>query len=174
MEQVAQGLGVNRSTVQRMERRGIEPSKTYKLNSIAEVLDTTVEWLTGQSEEKEISFGTRSKKKIDRQIDIFLADTLNNIDDTQLQDLMVMILTRFIDMFGVIAVHFGNTMREVREVEPLLVHKDVEYIHNAHNLHVEVACSEQPFLLLCHLLQECSAYGSRAAEHHIECLLLHN
>ena len=117
MEQVAQELGVNRSTVQRMEKRGIDPKKAYKLSAIADALDTTVEWLTGQSEEKEICFEARSRKKIEKEVDTFLADVANNIDNGHIQDLMVNIFDRFVDMFGVIAVYMGAAMREVEQVE---------------------------------------------------------
>ncbi len=117
MEQLAQTLGVNKSTVQRMELRGIDPSKKYKLIAIADALDTTVEWLTGQSDEKEISVESRCRKTLDKQIDVFISDILNNVSTEPHQELLTNILSQFINMFGVISVNFGRTMQEVRKVE---------------------------------------------------------
>ncbi len=117
MEQLAQVLGVNKSTVQRMELRGIDPSKKYKLIAIADALNTTVEWLTGQSDEKEISVETRCRKTLDKQIDVFISDILNNISTEPHQELLTNILSQFINMFGIIAVNFGRTMKEIRKVE---------------------------------------------------------
>ena len=117
MEQIAQALGVNKSTVQRMETRGIDPSKKYKLIAIADVLNTTVEWLTGESDDNEISVEIRCRKELDKQIDVFISDIMNNVSTEPYQELLTNILGRFINMFGVISVNFDRTMKEVRRVE---------------------------------------------------------
>lgn len=117
MEQLANALGVNKSTVQRMELRGIDASKKYKLIAIADALDTTVEWLTGQTDEREISVEARCRKTLDKEIDTFISDILNNVSGEPHQELMTNILSRFINMFGVVAVNFGRTMKEIRKVE---------------------------------------------------------
>ena len=100
-----------------MELRGIEPSKNYKLIAIAEALNTTVEWLTGQSDEEEINVETRCRKALAKQVDVYISDVMNSVAGEPHKELLTSILGQFINMYGVITVNFGRTMKEVRKVE---------------------------------------------------------
>ena len=54
MPELGRRVGVNKSTIQRYETDGVNPSRSMIINGLADALQTTPEWLTGLSEEKEI------------------------------------------------------------------------------------------------------------------------
>ena len=54
MPELGRRLGVNKSTIQRYETDGVNPNRSMIINGLADALQTTPEWLTGRSEEKEV------------------------------------------------------------------------------------------------------------------------
>lgn len=54
MPELGRRVGVNKSTIQRYETDGVNPNRSMIINGLADALQTTPEWLTGLSEEKEI------------------------------------------------------------------------------------------------------------------------
>ena len=62
MPELGKRIGVNKSTIQRYEAGGVDPTRTMIINGLAEALLTTPEWLTGLSEEKEYSTRTVCEK----------------------------------------------------------------------------------------------------------------
>ena len=117
MERLGKMLGVNKSTIQRYEAKGIDPGRNYILVSMAEALETTVEWLTGESEQKELDIEIRLKTNIDEHVAKFIQTVNTSIDNELHQELVTNLMNTFIDMFGVYSVYFGDTMREIEKVE---------------------------------------------------------
>ena len=54
MPELGRRVGVNKSTIQRYETDGVNPNRSMIINGLADALQTTPEWLTGRSEEKEV------------------------------------------------------------------------------------------------------------------------
>ena len=54
MPELGRRVGVNKSTIQRYETDGVNPNRSMIINGLADALQTTPEWLTGLSEEKEV------------------------------------------------------------------------------------------------------------------------
>ncbi len=79
MGQLGERLGVNKSTIQRYEANGIDSKKTYMIVSLSEALETTPEWLTGQSETKEYDSYTKCKKDIDGHIVACLEEMIASV-----------------------------------------------------------------------------------------------
>ena len=117
MEMLGDELGVNKSTIQRYESKGVDPKKNYILLSIAEALDTTVEWLTGQSDERELDTHTRLKSELDKHISEYINDVTSYISDEKHQELVTDLLISFIDMFSVFSYHFGKAQTEIEKAE---------------------------------------------------------
>ncbi|MCH5186504.1 MAG: helix-turn-helix transcriptional regulator [Oscillospiraceae bacterium] len=117
METLGKHLGVNKSTIQRYESKGIDPKKNYILVSVADALDTTVEWLTGLSDEKEYDIAARCRNAVDKNISAFIEEMTSAVPDELHQELLTGLLGCFVDMFSVFSVHFGNTMKEIHQAE---------------------------------------------------------
>ena len=66
MPELGRRVGVNKSTIQRYETDGVNPTRSMVINGLAEALLTTPEWLTGLSEEKEYSVPTLCENELDR------------------------------------------------------------------------------------------------------------
>ncbi|MCH5188459.1 MAG: helix-turn-helix transcriptional regulator [Oscillospiraceae bacterium] len=117
MEGLAKVLGMNKSTIQRYETKGVDPKKKYLLVSIANALDTTVEWLTGETNEKNPDITTKCRAEIDEHISAYMNTLTENVDDEAHQQLLTNLLGGFIDMFGVICIHHGATSRRIDQME---------------------------------------------------------
>ena len=55
MPELGKRVGVNKSTIQRYEADGVDPKRTMIINGLAEALLTTPKWLTGLSEERNMT-----------------------------------------------------------------------------------------------------------------------
>lgn len=115
MSGLGERLGVNKSTVQRYEANGVDPKRHYLIFSIAEALETSEEWLTGLSEQKEDECLTRCRKIAEKQTDSFLA----TLEASSLTDAHKEMLTElsgcFMDMFSVLTMHFDKAMQEMAQ-----------------------------------------------------------
>lgn len=103
---VAEKMGVNTSTIQRYEAGTIDNTKKLVLDSLAETLHVTVEWLKGETE--------RYDSDITDKKDLLIRDSMERIldklpydmtkeEDAFSKDLLLLILQQyesFIDSFG--------------------------------------------------------------------------
>ncbi|MBP3412494.1 MAG: helix-turn-helix transcriptional regulator [Oscillospiraceae bacterium] len=109
-------LGVNKSTIQRYESKGVEPEKRYLIVSLADALLTTPEWLTGLSEEKEYDGYVKSKMKLDEHLEGFLKEMDSVVGSEAYQQFLAGHLCNIIDLYSVYTVHFARAMKKVNEV----------------------------------------------------------
>ena len=74
MGDLGKRLGVNKSTIQRYESKGVDPEKRYLVISLADALLTTPEWLTGLSDAKEYDSYTKCRMQITEHLDSYLKE----------------------------------------------------------------------------------------------------
>ncbi|MBQ3378324.1 MAG: helix-turn-helix transcriptional regulator [Synergistes sp.] len=113
MGQLGDRLGVNKSTIQRYEANGIDPKKTYMIVSLSEALETTPEWLTGQSETKEYDSYTKCKKDIDGHIVACLEEMIASVRGEPHQQMLTTFLGNLVDLYAIFCGHFARAMEEV-------------------------------------------------------------
>ena len=68
MPELGRRIGVNKSTIQRYEADGVNPTRSMIINGLAEALLTTPEWLTGLSEDKEYDNRTLCARDMEEHI----------------------------------------------------------------------------------------------------------
>lgn len=116
MGDLGKRLGVNKSTIQRYESKGVEPEKRYLIISLADALLTTPEWLTGLSEDKEYDGFTKSKMQLDEHLESFLKEMDSVVGTEAYQQFLAGHLCNIIDLYSVYAVHFARAMRKADEI----------------------------------------------------------
>ena len=116
MGDLGKRLGVNKSTIQRYESKGVDPEKRYLVISLADALLTTPEWLTGLSEEKEYDGYTKSKMKLDEHLESFLKEMDSVVESENYQQFLAGHLCNIIDLYSIYAVHFARAMKKADEV----------------------------------------------------------
>ena len=109
-------LGVNKSTIQRYESKGVDPEKRYLVISLADALLTTPEWLTGLSEDKEYDGYTKSKMKLDEHLESFLKEMDGVVGSEAYQQFLAGHLCNIIDLYSLYAVHFARAMEKTDQV----------------------------------------------------------
>ena len=68
LPKMAERMGVNKSTIIRYESYGVDPKKNYLIVSLAEALQTTPEYITGLSDDKEYDTHTICQKMLDEHV----------------------------------------------------------------------------------------------------------
>ena len=116
MGDLGKRLGVNKSTIQRYESKGVDPEKRYLVISLADALLTTPEWLTGLSEDKEYDGYTKSKMKLDEHLEGFLKEMDSVVGSEAYQQFLAGHLCNIIDLYSVYAVHFARAMEKTDQV----------------------------------------------------------
>ena len=116
MGDLGKRLGVNKSTIQRYESKGVDPEKRYLVISLADALLTTPEWLTGLSEEKEYDGYTKCCMELDEHIKDFLKEMDSVVGTEAYQSFLTGHLCSLIDLFSIYSVHFARAMRKANEV----------------------------------------------------------
>ena len=116
MGDLGKRLGVNKSTSQRYESKGVEPEKRYLIISLADALLTTPEWLTGLSEDKEYDGFTKSKMQLDEHLESFLKEMDSVVGTEAYQQFLAGHLCNIIDLESVYAVHVARAMRKADEI----------------------------------------------------------
>lgn len=116
MGDLGKRLGVNKSTIQRYESKGVDPEKRYLVISLADALLTTPEWLTGLSEDKEYDGYTKSKMKLDEHLESFLKEMDSVVSSEAYQQFLAGHLCNIIDLYSVYAVHFARAMEMTDQV----------------------------------------------------------
>lgn len=117
MPELGRRVGVNKSTIQRYETDGVNPNRSMIINGLADALQTTPEWLTGQSEEKEIREADDGRTVCEGEV----LDRLNDFLDVVTKTVQPEVQQRFlastlcllIDLFSVTAQHYGRTLDEI-------------------------------------------------------------
>lgn len=116
-EALARRLGVSKSTVGRYEQKGISPERMGILISLADVLDTSLDWLVGGGP----SEGNKSVTAYARELDEHIRRCLTRIRRSDLEreqeEMFVGTLGYFIDYFGVMAGHYGKAVRALDDLE---------------------------------------------------------
>lgn len=116
MPELGRRVGVNKSTIQRYETDGVNPNRSMIINGLADALQTTPEWLTGRSEEKEPEVTDTSLPCEDEAIG-HLSDFLDAVGRTVQPEIQQRFLTfalcLLIDLFAVTAQHYGRTLNEI-------------------------------------------------------------
>lgn len=117
MPELGRRLGVNKSTIQRYETDGVNPNRSMIINGLADALQTTPEWLTGQSEEKEINEANDSRTLCEDEVIGHLNDFLDIVTKTVQPEIQQRFLTStlclLIDLFTITAQHYGRTLDEI-------------------------------------------------------------
>ena len=116
MPELGRRIGVNKSTIQRYEAGGVDPTRTMIINGLAEALLTTPEWLTGLSEEKEYSTRTVCEKKMEEHTKKFLDILTSTVQGEPRQEMLTNILGQYMDMYAVLCGHFARAMAEADRI----------------------------------------------------------
>ena len=116
MGDLGKRLGVNKSTIQRYESKGVDPEKRYLVISLADALLTTPEWLTGLSEDKEYDGYTKSKMKLDEHLESFLKEMDSVVGSKAYQQFLAGHLCNIIDLYSIYSVHFARAVKKADEV----------------------------------------------------------
>lgn len=111
-EKLGFALGVNKSTIQRYESQGVDPDKAMILSSLADELETTVEWLKGESDERNTYEFKGLKRKVEKSLDIYL-DTLCNSHDGVIRDAMLSYLIESIDMSSLFNKYLAKALEKI-------------------------------------------------------------
>ena len=117
MPELGRRVGVNKSTIQRYETDGVNPNRSMIINGLADALQTTPEWLTGRSEEKEVKETGDSRTVCEGEILDHLSDFLDAVAKTVQPEVQQRFLTStlclLIDLFSITAQHYGRTLNEI-------------------------------------------------------------
>lgn len=117
MPELGRRVGVNKSTIQRYETDGVNPNRSMIINGLADALQTTPEWLTGQSEEKEVRENDNGRTLCEDEIVTHLNDFLDAVSRTVQSEVQQRFLTStmclLIDLFSITAQHYGRTLNEI-------------------------------------------------------------
>ncbi len=116
MPELGKRIGVNKSTIQRYEANGVDPTRTMIINGLAEALLTTPEWLTGLSEDKEYDSKTICERDIQTHIARYLESVTTAVQTEPHQQLLTTFLGRIIDLYSIACYHWADAMAEVDQV----------------------------------------------------------
>ena len=118
MPELGRRVGVNKSTIQRYETDGVNPSRSMIINGLADALQTTSEWLVGLSEEKEITAADDDSRTICEgevldHLNSFLDAVTKTVQPEVQQRFLTSTLCLLIDLFSITAQHYGRTLNEI-------------------------------------------------------------
>jgi len=116
MPELGRRIGVNKSTIQRYEADGVNPTRSMIINGLAEALLTTPEWLTGLSEDKEYDNRTLCARDMEEHIKKYLDTVSSTVKGEPHQQLLTTFLGKMIDLYTVMTYHFSDAMAEVDRV----------------------------------------------------------
>ena len=116
MPELGRRVGVNKSTIQRYETDGVNPTRSMIINGLAEALLTTPEWLTGLSEEKEYSVPTICENELTEHIKKYLDTVTSTVNGDGHQQLLTTFLGKLIDLYTIMTCHFADAMAEIDRI----------------------------------------------------------
>ena len=106
MPELGRRVGVNKSTIQRYETDGVNPNRSMVINGLADALQTTPEWLTGLSEEKEIKEDDSRficESEVLEHLNDFLDAVTKTVQPEIQQRFLTSMLCLLIDLFSITA-----------------------------------------------------------------------
>lgn len=116
MPELGRRAGVNKSTIQRYETDGVNPTRSMIINGLAEALLTTPEWLTGLSEDKEYSVPTICENELTEHIKKYLDTVTSTVNGDGHQQLLTTFLGKLIDLYTILTCHFADAMTEIDRI----------------------------------------------------------
>ena len=116
MPELGRRVGVNKSTIQRYETDGVNPTRSMIINGLAEALLTTPEWLTGLSEDKEYSVPTICENELTEHIKKYLDTVASTVNGDGHQQLLTTFLGKLIDLYTIMTYHFADAMAEIDRI----------------------------------------------------------
>ena len=116
MPELGRRVGVNKSTIQRYETDGVNPTRSMIINGLAEALLTTPEWLTGVSEDKEYSVPTICENELTEHIKKYLDTVTSTVNGDGHQQLLTTFLGKLIDLYTILTCHFADAMAEIDRI----------------------------------------------------------
>ena len=116
MPELGERIGVNKSTIQRYEASGVDPTRTMIVNGLAEALLTTPEWLTGLSEDKEYDSKTLCQQDIEKHITKYLECLTSTVQGQPHQQLLTTFLGKIVDLYSVFCYHWADATAEIDRV----------------------------------------------------------
>ncbi len=116
MQDLGEKLGVNKSTIQRYETAGVDPTRTMIIKGIAEALFTTPEWLTGQTDDAEYDTYSLCRLFLDKYLDRYLNTLITTVTDPEDQMLLSTVLGHFFDLYAVFTQYWEQAMKKVNKV----------------------------------------------------------
>ncbi len=116
MPELGRRVSVNKSTIQRYESSGVDPTRSMIINGLAEALLTTPEWLTGQSDQKEYDTPTVCERDIDKHIAKYMESVTTAVQGEGHQQLLTTFLGKMIDLYSVLCYYWADAMAEVDRV----------------------------------------------------------
>ena len=116
MPELGRRVGVNKSTIQRYETDGVNPTRSMIINGLAEALLTTPEWLTGLSEDKEYSVPTICENELTEHIKKYLDTVTSTVNGDGHQQLLTTFLGKLIDLYTILTCHFADAMTEIDRI----------------------------------------------------------
>lgn len=116
MPELGRRVGVNKSTIQRYETDGVNPTRSMIINGLAEALLTTPEWLTGLSEDKEYSVPTICENELTEHIKKYLDTVTSTVSGDGHQQLLTTFLGKLIDLYTIMTCHFADAMAEIDRI----------------------------------------------------------
>ena len=116
MQDLGERLGVNKSTIQRYETVGVDPTRTMIIKGLAEALFTTPEWLTGQTDDAEYNSYSLSRLYLDGFTDKYFHALLSTVTDKTHQETLTTVLGQFINLYTVFTRYFARTMEKIDQL----------------------------------------------------------
>ena len=116
MPELGRRVGVNKSSIQRYETDGVNPTRSMIINGLAEALLTTPEWLTGLSEDKEYSVPTICENELTEHIKKYLDTVTSTVNGDGHQQLLTTFLGKMIDLYTILTCHFADAMAEIDRI----------------------------------------------------------
>ena len=116
MADLGNRVGVNKSTIQRYEKSGVDPKRAMIINGLAEALETTPQWLAGLSDEKDNSVYAVCQRDIEEHVLDYLKTVTSVVAGEPHQRLLTTILGQLIDLYAVMTSYWASSMRRADEV----------------------------------------------------------
>lgn len=113
MQELGEKLGVNKSTIQRYETVGVDPTRTMIIKGLAEALFTTPEWLTGQTDDAEYDTYTLCRLFLEKFTDRYLNTLVSTVSKKADQEMLTTFLGHFIDLYAVFTQYWERTMKKI-------------------------------------------------------------
>lgn len=107
LPELGRRLGVNKSTVQRYEADGVNPGRSMVIQALAQALQTSPQWLTGQAEAPAPPSAGPDPAR--QALDRCLA-AIEGVPGTARRRMLTEYLAQLLDTCAVVCTHYGRAM----------------------------------------------------------------